>query len=102
MPARQLGKVVFSDEKIKLRLRSRRLQLFDRVDGVGGRRSIDFETTSGETGFAVDRGSKHFPSHRCLGRRKSFLMRRLRRQDKDNFVELKTLPRFPSKNKMSV
>ena len=94
MPRREAADVVFSDEIEQLRVRLALTERFDCVDGIGGRRTLEFHRIEFKTRLAFDRSAQHFQTG--IGCRELLIqfMGRSGGRNKDNCFEIERFERI--------
>ena len=100
VPGRQPGNVVFADQTDELRIRLSPFQRFNCVERVGRGRSNELQFIEANPRLALDRGAEHFFSQVSRGRPCAQLVRRERRGNEQNAVELELLQGIAGQDEM--
>ena len=102
VPRLEAAHVVFPDEIKQFRFRLALAERFDRFNGVGRCRTLEFHRIESKTRLAFDRGAQHFQTNIGWCELLLQFVRRRGGRDKDNFFEVEGFERIPRQNQVSV
>jgi len=102
VPRREAADVVFSDEIEQLQVRLALAERLDCVDGIGWRRTPEFDLIESKTRLAPDRSAQHFQTD--IGRRQLLIhfVGRSGSRNKDNGFKVERFECFTRQNQVTV
>ena len=102
VPGREARHVIFADEINELRVRFADSQRFHSIDGVRGSGTLQLQGIETELRLALDGRAQHFDAEIRRGRCLVELVRRDRRGDEEQLVQLELFDRVTRQDEMRV